>query len=130
MDADVVIICYSISSPRSLDNVVERWLPEVRHFCPRQPIILSANKLDLRPPLTSSENPGEDDSVVTSPRNSRPQYVSRERGEKVADEIGALKLIECSAKSRHGVRDVFLAAASAAVNSRRHKHKPTNCSIL
>lgn len=129
MDADVVIICYSVSSPHSLENVAERWLPEVRHFCPRQPIILSGNKVDLRPPLTSSGNPGGDD--VTSPRNSRPEHVSRERGEKVAEEIGAAKLIECSAKTRHGVRDVFLAAASAAVSFRRHKHnKPDNCSII
>jgi len=126
MDADVVIICYSVSSPHSLEHVVERWLPEVRHFCPRQPIILSGNKVDLRPPMKSTGNPGG----VTSPQNSLPEYVGRERGETVAKEIGAVRLIECSAKTRHGVRDVFVAAASAAVNFRRHKHKPNNCSIL
>jgi len=132
MDADVIIICYSVSNPDSLDNVVERWLPEVRHFCPRRPVILAGNKVDLRPPTTSAETPGVDDVTVMS-GNSRPdEYVSKVRGDKVAEEIGALRLIECSAKTRHGVRDVFLAAASAAVNVQRHRrrHKPDNCSVL
>jgi len=123
MDADVVVVCYSVANPISLDNIRERWLPEVRHFCPRRPVILAANKVDLR------ENPG-----ATSGNARRPECVSRVRGEKLAEEIGAVKLVECSAKTRHAVRDVFLAAAAAAVDVRRHqrriRHKPDNCCLL
>jgi len=125
MDADVVIICYSVCNPDSLDNVLERWLPEVRHFCPRRPIILAGNKTDLRPSVG-------DDVTVTTGNSRRPAYVSRVRGEKVAEEIGALRLIECSAKTGHGVHEVFLAAASAAVNVQRHRrrHKHDSCTAL
>jgi len=131
MDADVIIICYSVSNPDSLGNVIERWIPEVRHFCPSLPVILAGNKVDLRP---SAGNPGGGgDEVTVTSGNSRAEHVSRARGEKLAEEIGALRLIECSAKTRHGVRDVFLAAASAAVNVRRHRHRhkrSDNCRIL
>ena len=39
-DSDVILICFSIDSPSSLDNVRERWVPEVKQFCPNIPIIL------------------------------------------------------------------------------------------
>jgi len=27
---------------------LEKWVPEVRHFCPKVPIVLIGNKKDLR----------------------------------------------------------------------------------
>merc|ERR1712106_831462 len=37
-----------IDSPDSLENIPEKWTPEVKHFCPNVPIILVGNKKDLR----------------------------------------------------------------------------------
>lgn len=79
--------------------------------------------------MTSAGNPTGDDVTVTS-RSATSKYVSRDEGEKMAEEIGAVRLIECSAKTHHGVRDVFLAAASAAVDVRRHRLKHDNCVVL
>lgn len=31
-----------------LENIPEKWTPEVKHFCPNVPIILVGNKKDLR----------------------------------------------------------------------------------
>lgn len=45
---DVVIICYSIDTPRSLINVIDKWVPEVRYFCKEVPVILVGNKKDIR----------------------------------------------------------------------------------
>jgi len=135
VNADVVIICYSISRPESLENVLERWLPEVRHFCPNCPVILAGNKVDLRPSdVTSSVgNPVPvGDDVGAKSRDFRPEYVSSGRGESVAEQVGALRFVECSAKNRHGVRDVFLAAATSVVKVRPHRrrHKQDNCTVL
>ncbi|KPP56101.1 hypothetical protein Z043_126355, partial [Scleropages formosus] len=47
-DTDVILMCYSVDSPDSLENIPEKWVPEVKHFCPSVPIILVANKKDLR----------------------------------------------------------------------------------
>ena len=39
-DTDIILMCFSIGSPDSLDNITERWIPEVKQFCPNIPIIL------------------------------------------------------------------------------------------
>ena len=31
-----------------VENIPEKWTPEVKHFCPSVPIILVGNKKDLR----------------------------------------------------------------------------------
>lgn len=46
-------MCFSIDSPDSLENIPEKWSPEVRHFCPNVPVILVGNKKVSAPPLDS-----------------------------------------------------------------------------
>ncbi len=45
---DVFIICFSIVSRTSFENVTKKWIPEVRHHQPTTPIILLGTKTDLR----------------------------------------------------------------------------------
>ncbi|KAK4302096.1 hypothetical protein Pmani_025783 [Petrolisthes manimaculis] len=52
-DTDVILMCFSIDSPDSLENIPEKWTPEVKHFCPNVPIILVGNKKDLRNDATT-----------------------------------------------------------------------------
>ena len=47
-DTDVILMCFSVDSPDSLQNIPEKWVPEVKHFCPNVPIVLVGNKKDLR----------------------------------------------------------------------------------
>ena len=47
-NSDVILMCFSIDLPDSLENILEKWVPEVKHFCPKVPIVLVGNKLDLR----------------------------------------------------------------------------------
>ena len=42
------LLCFSIISPASFENVSAKWYPEVSHHCPNTPIILVGTKLDLR----------------------------------------------------------------------------------
>lgn len=37
---DVFLICFSIASPSSFENVTSKWYPEIKHHCPDAPIIL------------------------------------------------------------------------------------------
>ena len=47
-DSHVILICFAVDSPDSLDNVQEKWISEVMHFCAGLPVILVACKKDLR----------------------------------------------------------------------------------
>ncbi|KAL7719643.1 Rho-related protein racA [Entamoeba marina] len=45
---DVFLICFSVVSPPSYDNVSSKWQPEVSHHCPKTPCLLVGTKLDMR----------------------------------------------------------------------------------
>lgn len=44
---DVFLICFSIASPSSFENVTSKWYPEIKHHCPDAPIILVGEFLFL-----------------------------------------------------------------------------------
>ena len=37
-----------MADSNSYDNVLEKWHPEVAHYCPEQPIVLVGTKVDMR----------------------------------------------------------------------------------
>ncbi|KAI6176336.1 hypothetical protein M3Y97_00786900 [Aphelenchoides bicaudatus] len=106
-DTDVILMCFSIDSPDSLDNIPEKWTPEVRHFCPDVPIILVGNKKDIR----------ADETAVNEMRKLNQNPVKYEDGQKMAEQIGAFCYLECSAKTKEGVKEVFEQATRAALTS-------------
>ncbi|XP_044257012.1 ras-like GTP-binding protein rhoA [Tribolium madens] len=109
--ASVIIVCFTIDSPVSLDNVKKKWGPEVKHYCRKVPILLVANKLDLRNNKETIEN--------LQRYNMQPvKYV---QGLKVSKKIGARGYIECSAKHMMGVHEVFRNAAKIALEKPKEK---------
>jgi len=118
-DTDVILMCFSIDSPDSLENIPEKWTPEVRHFCPNVPIILVGNKTDLR----------GDESTKRELLKMKQQPVTVEEGRSMAEKIGAYGYMECSARTKEGVRDVFELATRAALQVKKRKKKGA-CDIL
>lgn len=110
-DTDVILMCYSIDSPDSLENIPEKWTPEVKHFCPSVPIILVGNKKDLR----------NDDYTRRELGKMKQEPVRTEEGRDMATRIGAFDFIECSAKTKDGVREVFETATRAALKVKKTK---------
>lgn len=117
-DTDVILMCFSIDSPDSLENIPEKWNPEVKHFCPNVPVLLVGNKRDLR----------NDEQTKRELMKLRQEPVRSDQGRAMADRIGAYAYLECSAKTKEGVREVFETATRAALNSK--KSKPSKCSVL
>ncbi|KAL9970655.1 hypothetical protein ACROYT_G023065 [Oculina patagonica] len=105
-NTDVILMCFSIDNPDSLERITEKWTPEVRHFCPNVPIILVGNKKDLR---NQDENSKRDLSKM------KQEYVKSEEGSLVSESIGAYAYMECSAKTKEGVKEVFETAARVAL---------------
>ncbi|AEO71654.1 bbb170aa-9d60-4556-95ac-5ae9b4bb4dea [Thermothielavioides terrestris] len=112
-DSHVILICFAIDSPDSLDNVGEKWCSEVHHFCPDVPKILVGCKKDLR----------FDPKTIEELRKTSQQPVTPEQGQAVANNIKATKYLECSAKTNEGVREVFEFATRAALLKKTSKKK-------
>ena len=45
---DVFLICFSLVHPTSLENVRDKWTPELSHYAPEVPRVLVGTKMDLR----------------------------------------------------------------------------------
>lgn len=104
-------MCFSIDSPDSLENIPEKWTPEVKHFCPNVPIILVGNKKDLR----------NDEATKRELQKMKQEPVKYDEGRTMADRINAFGYLECSAKTKDGVREVFETATRAALQVKRKK---------
>merc|ERR1712039_178606 len=45
---DVFLVCFSVISNASFENVKTKWVPEIQHHAPGVPIVLVGTKADLR----------------------------------------------------------------------------------
>lgn len=99
-EVNILLVCFGIDSPASLENVIDKWLPEVSHFCPDIPILLVGLKLDLRTEISAQE--------YLQAKNIK--CITKEQGESVAKKIGARGYLECSARMSWGVSNIFTTA--------------------
>jgi small GTP-binding protein len=95
---DVFILCFSVVSPTSLENVQNMWVPEVKEHCPTTPYIIVGMKSDLRDIVAA--NPDEWKAKGMEP-------VPQSKGEDMKKAIGARSYIECSAKMQINLQEVF-----------------------
>lgn len=94
---DVFLVCFSVTSPASFENVREKWFPEVHHHCPGVPCLIVGTQVDLR----------DDNSVREKLAKQKMAPVKKEDGERMAKELGAVKYVECSALTQYKLKDVF-----------------------
>ncbi|CAM2097919.1 unnamed protein product [Caretta caretta] len=91
---DVFLICFSLVSPASYENVRAKWFPEVRHHCPSTPIILVGTKLDLR----------DDKDTIEKLKEKKLSPITYPQGLALAKEIDSVKYLECSALTQRGLK--------------------------
>jgi small GTP-binding protein len=96
---DVVLVCFDVTRPSSLDNVSSKWVPELRHYIPHCPIVLVGTKSDLRASSGSTVPP--------------------ERADAIARTLGFAAYCETSALTQAGVGEAFQTAVVAALNGAR-----------
>uniref|UniRef100_A0A7N0UWB6 Uncharacterized protein n=1 Tax=Kalanchoe fedtschenkoi TaxID=63787 RepID=A0A7N0UWB6_KALFE len=118
---DVFVLAFSLISMASYENVLKKWMPELRRFAP---IVLVGTKLDLR---------GDKGYLVD---HMGSNVISSAQGEELRKIIGALAYIECSSKTQQNVKAVFDTAIKVVLQPRRskeiqRKHKgSTGCSVM
>ncbi|KAG0010135.1 Rho GTPase protein rac1, partial [Entomortierella chlamydospora] len=102
---DVFLICFSLVSPPSFENVKTKWNPEISHHAPNVPTILVGTKLDLR----------EDKDTLDK---------------FMAKEISAVRYLECSALTQKGLKNVFDEAIRAVLCPVQPTKRSKKCLIL
>jgi len=117
---DVFLVCFSLVSPPSFENVRSKWYPEINHHAPGVPRLLVGTKLDLR----------EDPASIEKLRERRMAPVSYQQGVSMHKEIAATKFLECSALTQKGLKNVFDEAIRAVLYpSVKQKEKKNRCVI-
>uniref|UniRef100_A0A0N5A446 Ras-related protein Rac1 n=1 Tax=Parastrongyloides trichosuri TaxID=131310 RepID=A0A0N5A446_PARTI len=116
---DAFLLCFSLVNPASFENVRAKWYPEVCHHCPDTPIILVGTKLDLR----------DDRDTIERLRERKLAPITQQQGIKMAQEIKAVKYLECSALTQVGLKTVFDEAIMAVLRPPKKKKK-RSCDIL
>uniref|UniRef100_A0A1B6M150 Ras-like GTP-binding protein RhoL n=1 Tax=Graphocephala atropunctata TaxID=36148 RepID=A0A1B6M150_9HEMI len=100
-NTDCFLLCYSVGSRSSFENILSKWHPEIKHHCANIPIVLVATKTDLR--------------------NEDGETISTAEGKKLKRKIKASRLMECSAKNGEGLDEIFIEAVRSVVNKTKRK---------
>ncbi|XP_031585306.2 cdc42 homolog [Oreochromis aureus] len=114
-ETNVFLVCFSVVSPKSFQDVTEKWLPEIAHYCPGTPFLLVGTMVDLR----------DDSYTLEMLAKENEQVVTFKDGQELAHRLKAVKYMECSALTQIGVQDVFEEAVLAALG--KSSSKPKKC---
>ncbi|KAK8550269.1 hypothetical protein V6N13_118789 [Hibiscus sabdariffa] len=121
--ADIFALAFSLISRASYENVLKKWMPELRRFAPDVPIVLVGTKLDLR-----------DDAYLADQLGSN--IITSAQGEELRKQIGAAAYIECSSKTQQNVKAVFDTAIKVVLQpprrkevERKKRRRSSGCSI-
>ncbi|CAJ0940743.1 unnamed protein product [Ranitomeya imitator] len=110
--SDVFLICFSLVSPASFENVRAKWYPEVRHHCPNTPLSL------------------DDKDTIEKLKEKKLTPITYPQGLAMAKEIGAVKYLECSALTQRGLKTVFDEAIRAVLCPPPVKKRKRKCLLL
>ncbi|CAH8450535.1 unnamed protein product [Dicrocoelium dendriticum] len=109
--ASLILLCYAVDCPTSLDNIIHTWLGEVRSYCPSVPLMLVGCKSDRRievPRMAATDHWQNANQL---------HCIAPERAERVSKQIGAQIHLECSAFNRSNIETVFELAARFILDS-------------
>ena len=102
-NTDVFLVCYSIISPSSYNNVLNTWIPEIRQYVPDAMIVIVALKHDCY----------DDPSVLKQLQDKHLQPVTPEQLTLLVKQTNAYAGLPCSAMKGYNLKDVFIKVVDA-----------------
>lgn len=106
-ETDVFLLCFSVVSPSSFENIKTKWYPEIQHHCPEAKTMLVGTKIDLR----------EDKETLDKLKGEK--LPTPEMAQQVASSIGCVAYLECSALTQEGLKKVFEEAIRAVIGQKQ-----------
>ncbi|MDC6271735.1 GTP-binding protein [Acetobacter pasteurianus] len=123
-DTHCIMLCFSVDSPDSLENVQSKWVGEIADNCEGVKLVLVALKTDLRDDEDDEDNINAGNDQHHYQQNTNNPYAAPKRlitydeGLAVAKKVGALRYLECSAKKNKRVNEAFSEAARCALDAK------------
>ena len=96
-DTNVFLLCFSLVEHSSFVNAKVKWHTEISKHCPSAHVILVGTKLDLR----------NDVNYVKKMEAREEKIVTYKEGQELADFLDAAGYVECSSKTKIGLKKVF-----------------------
>lgn len=106
-NTDIFIVCFSVVSVTSFNNVRSKWIPEINTYNPKAKYVLVGTKTDLR------KNTAE----------FNPKQITYEQGLNLAREMNAIKYIECSSLEKKNINLLFSEIVRAIIYEPKTKNK-------
>ncbi|KAG6005286.1 hypothetical protein E4U21_000261 [Claviceps maximensis] len=130
-DTDLIMLCYSVDSKDSLENVESKWVGEIADNCPGVKLVLVALKCDLREKGGDDEDGDDNTAPPEAASNERPSgpLIEYDKGLEVAKRIGASRYLECSAMKNRGVNEAFTEAARVALSVKKEREE-SSCTVM
>ena len=108
---DVVLLCFSLDEPTSLQNAKEKWFPMINMNNAKVNIVLVGLKSDIKTMM---------DTNLSLPNE----------GENIAKELGCKSYLECSAKLQSGIQVVFDEVVRASTTETICDRITRNCILI
>ncbi|CAC5357306.1 Ras-like GTP-binding protein RhoL [Mytilus coruscus] len=99
-EANVFILCYSVSDRDSFENVKSFWIPEIRNLCKKTPVVLVGTYKDTR-----DEN----------------NNVSKQEGLDIMESHKFDAFIECRSDNKEEVNELFEDILLSVIKSKRRR---------
>ena len=116
--ADVALICFSVTDYNSFENARNKWIKELKRHCPGVPVILVGTHTDKR----------DNGTLLRDFKSASRRYISRSEGLRAASSMKAVTYIECSSRTHYNVKAVFDEAIATVMELNSSKIvKPTQC---
>jgi Rho family, other len=126
-DTHAIMLCFSVDSKDSLENVESKWVGEIAENCQGVKLVLVALKCDLREQGTEDEQVGSSEGA----QREKKDMINYNQGLEVARKINALRYLECSAMRNRGVNEAFTEAARVALSVKPNGGKDDGkCSVM
>eukprot|EP00026_Physarum_polycephalum_P016791 Phypoly_transcript_17792.p1 GENE.Phypoly_transcript_17792~~Phypoly_transcript_17792.p1 ORF type:complete len:213 (+),score=26.77 Phypoly_transcript_17792:91-729(+) len=118
-NAKVILMCYSVISPASFENIGREYKEEFK-LMPGVPVILVGTKGDLR----------TDKEMIERLAEKRLSMITEKQAQDLADSFGFVCSMECSALKNTGVQEIFNKAIEVALSPPQPKQKAKGCILM
>ena len=119
LDVDVCLVCFSVLSQESLENVKRNWVPELELHCSKARRVLVGTKCDLR----------HDVHIIERLAEKNQRVVTTEEALALAKELHFDEYVDCSALTQEGLKRCFDVAIRAAIRASESTPERKKCII-